>query len=1271
MTMIWSPVKEEVFRFAQNFCVSAGAGSGKTAVLVELYLRFLEETLKGEARDIPPTGEEGTKTRPCRVLDIVAITFTEKAAAEMKQRLREAIDQELRDSAARGDEAACRFWKEQKNDFSLAFISTFHSFCRRILREYPVEAGVDPTFSVLAEEDALALQREIVEAVVLEALDGAITDPDMPLGRLVRTFGLRGFAFREGLFERLLSVMNRIVNAGFTIEEVVARHAAKPPPGGGATKEQLLTAFRSLVAALLEARDDPKGSKAIRKRIEPACACLERIERAGLTARGVEEIRSFTARNWGTGRIGRARREVKELAERWQVEEARRRAHETASLLLSLLATIAERYEAAKLEIGKLDFNDLQRKARDLLRDHPDVRNDYKRRFSRIMVDEFQDTNALQKEIVYHLAEDPGTCATFAPGERDTSKIRLARRKLFLVGDPKQSIYGFRGADVSVFKDVMAEMARTGLGKVVYFEENFRSQPAILEFVNAFFGWCMGTEPEYDFEVGFGPEDRLTPHRKAAAAGPCVELLDLSSVDGADEEGAASKPAAERRKVEAEAIGRRILALVNGPAILPVGGGKERRTPRFEDIAILFRRFTKVKTYEQAFRRLQIPYYAVKGSGFFQCQEIYDILNFLEFIRHPGDAVALAGVLRSPLVGVSDETLFWLTHPCGGGTIPLCEPFLVDGDDPRAFGRHPSIEPADRERLEAFHRFWRRCRRIKDALPLAELIEAIIEETGLTATLLTTFQGEQRVANLRKLIEMAREFESVRTNGFVEFVQELERRIEEKPREAEAQVHSEVSGVVRLMTIHQAKGLEFPIVFLPDIGQPIGKPLPTLLFDEKGELVVTRIEVGGRQIPLAKELEAKEKKREAAESKRIFYVAATRARDLLVLSGERQHPRAESWRKWLDTFLEEEEALVVRRRLSPLVPPEPRPVLYDAIPEIREYRKIPIERLFVAPEDPQKFQVAAKQAEQVLRNALYTVSPPASAVTVTVTALNDYLNCPRRFYYVHRTGIPERPRKIRAFQFREAPDPTLLEEERLDPQEQGTLAHAILEKIDLATNDPSAAIDELLRGHGYALHHPDIREIKRNVLAFLASDLGRRLRTLPSVRREMPFLLSFSDPSTAIRIFIKGVIDILYFDGRAFTVLDYKHTTAGEGNERVEIYRPQLWLYALAISKWQRETPIQARVKFLKDRQTPPVDITPSPEELAAFERRILSVVKEIGWIDRQSRYRPKPAQENETGWRKVSPEQCIRLECGFFSRCHGGQKDTAREERQEAEGGK
>ncbi|RMD98279.1 MAG: hypothetical protein D6812_13750, partial [Deltaproteobacteria bacterium] len=1242
MTMIWSPVKEEVFRFEHNFCVSAGAGSGKTAVLVELYLRFLEGTLQGQGKAPQPplAGEEGTPPPACHVLDIVAITFTEKAAAEMKQRLREAIEQELRDSAARGDEAACRFWKEQKNDFSLAFISTFHSFCRRILREGPVEAGVDPTFSVLAEEEALALQREIVEAVVVEALDDAISDPDTPLGRLVRTFGLRGGAFREGLFERLLSVMNRIVNAGFTIEEVLARHASvPPPPSGEATKERLLESFRALVEALAQARDDPKGSVALRKRIDPACACLERIEREGLTARRVEEIRSFAARNWGKGQIGRRRREVKELAERWQVEEAQRLAHETLSVLLSLLATIAERYEAAKSEIGKLDFNDLQRKARDLLRDHPEVRNEYKRRFSRIMVDEFQDTNALQKEIVYYLAEDPETCAILTAGQRDTSKIRLARRKLFLVGDPKQSIYGFRGADVSVFKDVMAEMERTGLGKVVYFEENFRSQPAILEFVNAFFGWCMGTQPpEYDFEVGFGPADRLTPHREAASAGPSVELLDLSA---GDEERETSKPAAERRKEEAEAIGRRILALVNGPAILPAGGG-ELRTPRFEDIALLFRRFTKVKTYEQAFRRLQIPFYAVKGSGFFQCQEIYDILNFLKFIRHPGDAVALAGVLRSPLVGVSDETLFWLTRPCGGGRIPLFEPFLVDGDDPRAFGRHPSIEPADRERLEAFHRFWRRCRRIKDALPLAELIEAIIEETGLTATLLTTFQGEQRVANLRKLIEMAREFESVRTNGFVEFVQELERRIEEKPREAEAQVHTEVSGVVRLMTIHQAKGLEFPIVFLPDIGQPIGKPLPTLLFDETGALLVTRVEVGGKQVPLAKELEEREKRREIAESKRIFYVAATRARDLLILSGERQHAHAESWRKWLDTFLEEEPGLVVRRRLSPLVPPEPRPVLYDAIPEVRQYRKIPIERLFVAPEDPQKFQVAARQAEQVLRNALYTVSPPASAVTTTVTALNDYLNCPRRFYYVYRTGIPERPRKIRAFQFREEADPALLEEERLDPQEQGTLAHAILEKIDLAADHPSEAIDELLRGRGYSPHHPDIREIKRNVLAFLSSDLGRRLRSLSWVRREMPFLLSFSDPSTAIRIFIKGVIDILYFDGRAFTVLDYKHTTAGEGNERVEIYRPQLWLYALAVSKWQRETPIRAQVKFLKERHAPPVDITPTPEELATFERRILSVVKEIGWIDRQSQYTRTPAQENETGWRKVPPEQCL-----------------------------
>jgi ATP-dependent helicase/nuclease subunit A len=1185
--MEWSATKQRVFAFESDIVVSAGAGSGKTAALVELYLRLIAgETKLG---------------RRLSVAEIVAITFTDKAALEMKERVRKGIAGRI----AAGDGSAP--WEQELRALSTAPIATFHSFCARLLRENPAEARIDPAFTLLDELAAWGELRGALDQVIEQEL--TTRTPEIRL--LLEQYPLSGAGRGKGLRDYLADLRRKLANSGSD-----PGHPARLAGRWDAAARKIMDLLPGRLDAVAVRLRAAIAEREVRGKKEPVYLAKMR-SLAGLCAGGgpspdvlsapalLAEMLDCTKGSWG-GDHAVLRGEAKELLETAELACHQLRSAPSVTALLTLAGRVEDAYRLRKERRGALDFDDLLVKARDLLKGDAGIREEIRQRFPVILVDEFQDSNPLQKELVELLC---------AEGQR-----------LFIVGDPKQSIYLFRGADVSVFKHSQSETAARG-GENLYFQESFRSREGIIRFVNRLFGAVMGGEnrgpgieelqPESaprDFDVRYESGDHLVAQRRDWDGSPCVELLAL----------AGEETSGEMRRAEAAAVARKIRRIVAGDEEVLVydkrpGTGTDPglltpRVPRFGDIAILFRRFTHLKVFERELRRCGIPYYVVKGKGFYRCQEVLDLLNFLRWLDFSGDRAALAGVLRSPLCGVSDETLYLLSRLDGG--LATWEKWLCRSPvpDPR-FPFLDRIDPPDREKLAALALLAGRLRPLRDRLTLAELMEEILTGTDFTSSLLATYQGEQKAANLRKLIELSRSFTGEGEGGLRPFVAYLSELVETEPTEAEAIISAESEDVVRLMTVHQSKGLEFPVVFVPELGAaPPADHAPVQYDDDCGVGVKLLHHAGGKRRPtLASRTIAELRSlKEGAELKRLFYVAVTRARDYLVLSGEKGTGRSGPWREWLDACMAEDgDALVKVTRA-------------DATAEERTEGAALLSGTTREANTLDNVALAAG-----LRRALYYVAPPPSTMLFSPTVLEDYENCPRKYFYKAVMGLDEglfaellgRPSGRRA--------PTSDEMTQL---EKGDLAHLFLERVDLAA-DPKVLRAACLRIAAASARNPGdagVAEVMDNVAAFAASPLGRRVaRGMPL--RELPFTLKMTGEAD---YYIRGAMDLVAAEDQRVTVCDYKY--ARKEDAELEGYRFQLRTYMLAMGRAWPGRRVEGRLIFLKGGEEETVDC-----DMPAFEAHLLRIMNAIRERCREADFGLK--------------EGCDGGHCPFRQRCLGG----------------
>jgi ATP-dependent exoDNAse (exonuclease V) beta subunit len=1153
---------ERIARFPRDLVVRAGAGTGKTHALVTLYLHLVCGVTASRRRVAPPR--------------IAVVTFTDKAAGELKERVRTRLGAVVADAAAVERieptlaQAARDFgvalpdaaaWAEALASLGAAPIGTFHTFAGNLLRRHAARAGLDPEYTLLDEAEVNARATQAAERAILDALGAGDGDVE----ELVAQFGFRAIGRARGLVELLADLRARRAEEGRGADGIAGNYDV------AAIARELdaqVTRFGEIARRLSGIVPELSAKSASVGVARELCARLPALDfrrRADVAEvmRAVRKLRGAAVTTWKAA--------LDEAEEPLIDAQTSARAAPLAGALARLLAAVDGNYRAHKKRAGVVDFADLLTMARDLLRDDAAVRAAVRARFDAVLVDEFQDTNPVQAEIVRLVGgrqpDDDGA-------------------RLFVVGDRKQSIYEFRGADVAVFARAADELIARGGGEELLTQSR-RSAPSLLSVTNAIFSRALD-----GYEAA---KDDLVPFRHDAAADAGAELIRVTP-----------GPSADCRLREARAVARRI-------AELRASGRK------LGQVAVLLRRFTHLYDYLDALRAAGLPYFVVRGRGFFAAQEVRDLACALSVIDDPDDTLSLVALLRSPIVGVSDETVARLALAGQLRTRVLLDATTALPE---------ALAPAERDGLERFRARFRELRLVADRLGPAACAQAIVDDGDLVPLLASTPDGEQRVANLMRLVEKAREFEG-RGGDLRAFANWLRRAASPggEAQAAEAQVADESDDVVRVMTVHQAKGLEFQVVFVPACGGLERHDHSPIIYDADAGLgLKLRDERAPQQwvhSSASRRVTEVRKQRQTAESLRVFYVAATRARDLAVFSGEPVRANQRCWREHLDAVVADEGADAPLRVLDGDALPAPPAIEPRADAAAGESGEA----------------VAARAAAR-LRSIVERPPPRPGNVTVAVTQLADFQLCARRYQQFHALGLQEHPSSSRAA----SPDVMVDVDDGLpplDPLRRGTLAHRLLERALFRRDGADAAalaeLDRLLAADGYETKDPLVAEVRAHVAAFLDTPFARTLDGV-AVRRELPFLLSV--PYDGGVLYLRGQMDLVVLTSDGVTVVDYKHARLGDPDD----YRFQLDAYALAARRLYPAAPaVRTGLAFLKEGDPSPQVAPAAPS--AAFERELAELGRSLS------------AARAADEWPQQPLATCHRLRCGFIYRCYPAER--------------
>lgn len=860
-----------------DLCVAAGAGSGKTGVLVERFVRIVTQSRNGVL--LPP--------RAAAVDQILVITFTEKATREMKRRI--------------VDELSRRGLIEERRQVETAYISTIHGFCSRLLQENPFESGVDPQFTVLDETQARRMLRqsfeeEIASSYVPAASEIAELVAAAQSGPRPSENVLDGVT---ALAQSVESVLGRLRGAGRTLEAVhdmwragAERTAAQSLAPLHALMGPVITEVTACAHMLTQLRESLLGASRI--------ACDALVERAGclLESAGAaipEALLTLEALHQTASKmrprltpspteitLGQILHRIRIACEEASClfggsAEREERAILHAHRFWGLLVAVWESYERSKRARGVLDSDDLQALAVRLLEETPHVRERYHRHFRHLLIDEFQDTNPLQMRLVQLLhGRNEGLPAADTEGRTDEPRGNF----LFVVGDVQQSIYAFRDAEPALFQAMERRFRAGDAGQHVSLAVNFRSRPEILQAVEVIFRQVWRDQATPFIPLSPGAEFDRKPM-------PSLELLltrDLMRRDYVT--------------LEADALAARIRRIVEGEELRLTSKTDPRRGEpvAYRDVAVLMRGLTEVQKYEEAFAKRGVPCFVVGGGrGYYARHEIRDLLNVLIVLDTPLDDVALAAALRSPFVGIDTDTLYRLVQrarPERGGKrqeAPLYPALRA------AIEEHIPLptdgNPEEMQALWAFLEVLEALRAQEDRLPVGHLLERLISATHYDARLLCRPGGRRRLANVRKLLQMANSDPVMGVRDFIRRLREMERISD---REGDAPTEEEAADVVRILTMHGAKGLEFPVVVLADLSRGLLMPERALFTCDPHHLALgTRIE--GDPSRVYRLLDRQRQEADRGEAARLLYVAMTRAREHLLLCGNLGRNRGFTW----------------------------------------------------------------------------------------------------------------------------------------------------------------------------------------------------------------------------------------------------------------------------------------------------------------------------------------------------------------------------------------
>jgi len=1122
--------------------VEAAAGTGKTTELVNRIIAVLGDGLSD-------------------MRGIVAVTFTEKAAGELRLRLRQRLEHERR--AATGERA--RRFEEAVQRLEEAHVSTIHGFCVDLLRERPVEAGVDPLFSVLTEGQAASLLTETFDAWLRARLE---TPPEGVRRSLRRPTRWSGEAGDDGPLERLRRAVLDL-SQWRDFRAPWSRHPFDRPRHLRLLTD-LLHAVADASATPASPRDnlftDTAPVRALSDELRREAALGVPPDEDGLEGRFVELARNRTllkARKGSGASYGPGVPRTSVLSARdallAALEEFRVRADADLAAVLHLeLLECLDEYEAHKRAAGALDFLDLLVRARDLVRNDRSVREHFQDRFSRIFVDEFQDTDPLQAELLLLLASDDAA-------ETDWRRVRPRPGKLFVVGDPKQSIYRFRRADVAVYREVCDLLERAGARRVEL-RRSFRSLPALQRFVNAAFAPVM----DGDVERQQARYVALEPTREDEDRQPAVVALPVPRPYGAKY---LSGRAIEESLPDAVGAFIRWLLTGSGWQVTERQGGAFRRVPiQARHVCILFRRFVSfgqdvTRPYLDALESRGVRHLLVGGRAFHAREEIDTLKAALTAIEWPDDQLSVFATLRGSLFAIGDEELLEFTG-LGGRLHPFASPPDVPGR------LSPIVDTLGL--LKSLH--LQRNRR-----PIVDTLTTLLTCTRAHVGFVLRPSGEQVLANVLHVGELARQYEAEGGMSFRGFVDSLTAESAEQ-RAAEAPILEEGSDGVRLMTVHKAKGLEFPVVVLADITARLTPGEPGRAIDAVRDLCALRL--GGWAPMDLVERQEQERAREQAEGERVAYVAATRARDLLVVGAVGDGPYDGGWTTPLGAALYPPHAQrrapevasacpVFASRDSVLERPDGEPAGPGTVAPGR-HRWGPSDArcdvVWWSPEEavlpPQEAGVAGLRREDLV------------VKDVPVPVLQQYLQDYRSWQQRHRGALAHglAPGHDVRTVTDVATDPDVPGLESVEVQVDaldasgtrpsgprfGALVHALLAEVPLDTRQrPAGLLRRLAETQAMLLgapleeaHAAEVlvdRTLEHPLLraASVAAAAGACLREVP---------VTWTLPSGTL---VEGTVDLAFEDADGFVVVDFK---TDRNQAAAATYRRQVQIYAAALA---------------------------------------------------------------------------------------------------------
>ncbi len=1111
--------------------VEAAAGTGKTTQLVARLVSVLREG----------------RSTPDRV---VAVTFTRKAAGELKLRLRQKLEEERKVT----EDPQQRFNLEQAiSRLEEARIGTIHSFCAELLRERPVEAGVDPDFVELSEDEAPRLFDQAFQGWILRKLDEMPETLKRALSRLATWKSYPP-----------ISPLSRLRDAAWGLAEW--RDFKKPWTRASFDRKTRVDQLVEEVDVVARASDtcDYKHDY-LRQALQPARSfrrTLQKAEELGvrdyddLEARLIDltrELRRDSRK--GRGRFSQTVSRQKMLDARTDLlehlEDFKSRAEaDLAAGLREEFLELQEAYEDLKRRQGALDFVDLLLRARNLVRDDSAVREHLQQRFRHVFVDEFQDTDPLQAEILLLLCSQD-------PRQADWRKVRVTPGKLFVVGDPKQSIYRFRRADVLLFQQVKQTLLGAGV-QLLYLSRNFRSGRPLQEAVNAAFETAM-TEDARSGQPGYVP---LLEHLQAIPDQPPVVALPVPEPYG-------------YTRISRLQVAAGQPAVVGGFLAWLLGeSGWKVRNPEEpselidlqpQHVCILFRRFLSWNTdvtrpYVEALESHGLPHMLVGSRTFHQREEVETMRAALTAAEWPDDELAVFATLKGSLFAIPDSALFRFRKEIG-----RLHPFQ----------KLPSRLDEELQPIGDALQILADLHRDRNSRPIVQTVQELLVVTRAHAGFALRPAGEQVLGNLQKVCDMARGYELGSGISFRGFVDLLTSEAE-KPRSSEAPVIEEGAEGVRLMTLHSAKGLEFPVVVLADITANLASWEPDKYVDLEAELCATRL-LGCSPRELV-EHAAEEKLRDEAEGVRIAYVAATRARDLLVVPTVGDEA-LDGWVGPLNPVLYPPKP---SRRAAQAAPGCPqfgpasvleRPSQYDGLAEssVQPGQHLPQQGNHrVVWWDPQLLRQLRTQEFGLRQDRLLQEDPGGEQARLGFERYQQWKE--RRSEVLLMGGEPQF-RLVRASDGGEAlpdgarPQVRMHQLERL-PQRPvgkrfGTLVHTILRDVPLRL-DP-AEVERLAKLQGRKMGAP-AEEVEAAVEAVgraLGHPLIARARSSRACYREWPFVLPLQDGRT-----VEGVIDLAFQEDSRWIVVDFK--TDAHLQTFQDRYLRQVGWYVLALSQIER-----------------------------------------------------------------------------------------------------